>query len=91
VSDENQPNDEEKPRRGFWANLPRGSLGRVVLLLLLLAVVVYLQRRSGEIAGCANKTFNLLPPPSTGSSSTHGASTAGTIRARVVLPDTAAQ
>jgi hypothetical protein len=91
VSDEQQPNDEEKPRRSFWSNLPRGSIGRVVLLLLLLAVVVYLQGRSGEIAGCANKAFNLPPPSSPGSSSVNSASSAGTIRARVILPDTAAQ
>lgn len=91
MSDEKPSNDEEKPRQGFWANLPRGSVGRILLLLMLLATVVYLQRRSGEIAGCANKTFNLPPPRSSGSSPAHGASSAGTIRARVVLPDTAAQ
>jgi hypothetical protein len=91
VSDEKPSNDEEKPRRGFLANLPRGSVGRVFLLLMLLATVVYLQRRSGDIAGCANKTFNLPPPPSPGSSSVNGASSAGTIRARVVLPEKAAQ
>jgi hypothetical protein len=91
VSDEQQPNDEEKPPRGFWANLPRGSVGRVFLLLLLLVVVVYLQRRSGEIAGCANKAFTLPPPPSPRSSSVTGASSAGTIRARVVLPEKASQ
>lgn len=91
MSDEKPSNDEDKPRRGFWANLPRGSIGRVLLLLLLLAAVVYLQRRSGDIAGCANKTFNLPPPPATGSSSGSRPSSAGTIRARVVLPDTATQ
>jgi hypothetical protein len=91
VSDEPQPNDDEKPRRGIWANLPRGSVGRVLLLLMLLATVVYLQRRSGEIAGCANRVFNLPPPPSVGSPSVTPASSAGTIRARVALPETSTQ
>jgi hypothetical protein len=91
VSDEKQPSDEEKPKRGFWATVPRGSVGRVTFLLLLLATVVYLQRRSGEIAGCASRAFNLPPPPSTGTAPVNRASSAGTIRARVQLPDTATQ
>jgi hypothetical protein len=91
VSDEKPSKDEEKPRRGLWANLPRGSAGRVLLLLLLLAAVVYLQRRSGDIAGCANKTFNLPPPPSSNSSSVNRPSSGGTIRGRVVFPEKPAQ
>jgi hypothetical protein len=91
VSDEKHPNDEEPPRRGLWANLPRGSVGRVVLLFLLLATVVYLQRRSGEIAGCASRAFNLPPPPAPRSPSVNGASSGGIIRARVVLPEKTAQ
>lgn len=87
MSDEQQPIDDEKPRRGLWANLPRGSVGRVFLLLMLLATVVYLQRRSADVAGCANRAFTLPPPPSAGSSSVNSASSPGTIRARVVLPE----
>lgn len=91
MSDDNKLHDEDKPRRSFWATMPRGSLGRVFLLLLLLAAVVYLQRRSGDIAGCANKAFQIPPPPSTGSSSPNRASSAGTIRARVILPEKTSQ
>jgi hypothetical protein len=91
VSDEQQPNDDDKPRRGLWANLPHGSVGRVFLLLMLLATVVYLQRRSGDVAGCAGRAFNLPPPPSAGSPSVNSASSAGTIRARVVLPENPTQ
>jgi hypothetical protein len=90
VSDEKQPSDETQPKRGFWATVPRGSFGRVTFLLLLLATVVYLQRRSGEIAGCASRAFNLPPPPST-TAPVNRASSAGTIRARVQLPDSAPQ
>jgi hypothetical protein len=49
--------DEEIPRRGFWANLPKRSLSRVLLLLAMLAVIIYLQRRTGAIAGCVAGAF----------------------------------
>jgi hypothetical protein len=54
--------DEEIPRQGFWANLPKRSLSRIVLLLALLAVILYLQRRTGAIAGCFADAFRAPLP-----------------------------
>lgn len=58
-SDQEDPpkHDEEIPRQGFWANLPKRSLSRVLLLLAMLAVILFLQRRTGAIAGCVADAF----------------------------------
>jgi hypothetical protein len=63
--EEHQPEpDDEIPRQGFWANLPKRSLSRVVLLLALLAGILYLQQRTGTIASCMSDAFHAPPPAS---------------------------
>jgi len=79
--------DDERPHRSLWANLPRGSIRRIFLLLVLLGGVIYLQRRSGDIAGCANQTFNVSTPSLMGTSPDNSVSPPVPIRARVVLPE----
>ena len=82
--------DDEEPRRGFWATLPRGSVTRVFILLALLAGVVVLQRKAGAIAGCMNQAFMLPQPRAVGTAADGGDRSArGPIRVRVQVPEAA--
>ena len=90
MSEPRDHEDEEAPRKGFWATVPRGTISRVFLLLALLAVVVVLQRRASAIAGCMNQTFMLAPPRAAGTAADGGdASARGRIRAHVQVPEAA--
>ena len=76
--DEEQPSGPEAPppRRGAWANLPRRSLSRVLLLLVLLAGILYLRQRATAIAGFFSDAFRVP-----------AAEPAGVrLKAKVVLP-----
>jgi len=86
VNDERSRDDDEKPRRSFWATVPRRTAARVFLLLLLLLGVIVLQRKAGDIASCANRAF-MLPQPGTAGAAGGGVPAPGHIRARVVLPE----
>jgi hypothetical protein len=82
--------DEEEPRKGFWATVRRGTITRVLVLLALLAGVVVLQRKAGAIAGCMNQAFMLPPPRATGTAAERAdASARGSIRVRVRVPEAA--
>jgi hypothetical protein len=60
--EEQPPSDEELPRQGFWAAMPKRSLTRVLLLLALLAGILYLRPRTVTIAGCMDNAFRVAPP-----------------------------
>jgi hypothetical protein len=74
--DQRQPDhDDEIPRQGFWASMPKRSLARVLVLLAMLAGIIYLRQRTGSIAGCM---ANTLAPP--------GQQTEPRVQARVLPP-----
>jgi hypothetical protein len=54
--------DDEIPKRGFWSNLPKRSVSRILILLALLAGIVYLQQRAGAVAGCMSDAFRAPGP-----------------------------
>lgn len=61
-SDEEQPSGPDDPlprRQGFWANVPKRSLSRVLLLLALLAGILYLRQQATTIAGCMSDAFRV--------------------------------
>lgn len=88
MSEPRDHEDEEAPRKGFWATVPRGTIARVFLLLALLAVVVVFQRRASAIAGCMNQTFMLPPPRAAGTAADGGDTSArGPIRVHVQVPE----
>ena len=60
---EDRPGPEDEiPRQGFWASMPKRTLSRVLILLAMLAGIIYLRQRTGTIAGCMSNAF-LMPPP----------------------------
>jgi len=67
---------DEIPRQGFWAAMPRRSLSRVLIMLALFAGIIYLRQRTGWIAGCMENAFRMPPPAQPGVR----------VRAPVVLP-----
>ncbi|MGA7743586.1 MAG: hypothetical protein ABSF35_00405 [Polyangia bacterium] len=90
MSEPRDHEDEEEPRKGFWATLPRGTITRVFVLLMLLASVVVLQRKAGAIAGCMNQTFMLPQPRAIGTSADGGEPSArGPIHVQVRVPEPA--
>ena len=54
--------DDEIPKQGFWAALPKRSLSRVLIMLALLVGIIYLRQRAGSIAGCMADAFRMAPP-----------------------------
>jgi hypothetical protein len=75
--DDNRPNPEDEiPRQGLLAAMPKRTLYRVVLLLAGLGGIIYLRQRTASIANCMSDAFRLPPP----------AERSGPIKARVVLP-----
>ena len=69
--------DDEIPRQGFWASMPKRTLSRVLISLALLAGILYLRQRTGAIAGCMSNAF-LMPPP--------GQPVGPRVRARILPP-----
>jgi hypothetical protein len=53
--------EDELPRQGILATLPKRTLSRVVLLLAALAAIVYLRQRTSLIAGCMANAFLVSP------------------------------
>ena len=74
-----QNDEDEIPRQGILASIPKRSLYRVVLWLAALAGILYLRQRTASIASCMSDTFRLLPAP-------EQRATPASIKARVVLP-----
>jgi hypothetical protein len=90
VSELDNPDGDARPRRRFWATMPRGTFARVFILLALLATVVVLRRKAGAIAGCMNQAFMLPPPRAAGTAPDGGDGSArGSIRVRLQEPEAA--
>jgi len=53
--------EDEIPRQGFLAAMPKRTLSRVVVLLAALAGIIYLRQRTNSIAGCMADAFRVLP------------------------------
>lgn len=53
--------EDEIPRQGILATLPKRTLSRVVILLAALAGIVYLRQRTSLIAGCMANAFLVSP------------------------------
>jgi hypothetical protein len=53
--------EDELPRQGILATLPKRTLSRVVILLAALAGIVYLRQRTSLIAGCMANAFLVSP------------------------------
>jgi len=63
---EDQPGqDDELPRQGFWATMPKRTLTRVLVLLAALAGIIYLRQHTGSISGCMADAF-VGPQPGQG-------------------------
>jgi len=77
--DQHPSQEDEIPRQGLLANMPKRSLSRVILLLAALGGIVYLRQRTSSIAGCMADAFRIAPAAET-------SRTSPTIRARVVVP-----
>ena len=60
--DKRRDPEDEIPRLGFWAAMPKRTLSRVILLVALLVVIIYLRQRTGAIAGCMSDAFSVRPP-----------------------------
>jgi hypothetical protein len=75
----NQGDEEEIPRQGLLAAMPKRTFYRVALLLAALAGIIYLRQRTASIASCMSNAFRLPPPMEQRSPSS-------AIRARVMLP-----
>jgi uncharacterized membrane protein len=71
--------DDEIPRQGLLATMPKRTFYRVVLLLAALAGIIYLRQRTSAIAGWMASAFNIPP------AAEHRAAPT-TIKARVLLP-----
>jgi uncharacterized membrane protein len=63
-SDDERPlaEDEQIPRKGFLASMPKRTFSRVLVLLAALAGIIYLRQRTGAIASCMSDAFRLAPP-----------------------------
>jgi hypothetical protein len=70
--------DEEIPRRGILASMPKRTFYRVVVLLAALAGIIYLRQRTETIAGCMSSAFQVAPP---------GPRSDSPVRARIELPE----
>lgn len=69
--------EDEIPRQGLLATMPKRTFYRVVVLLAALGGIIYLRQRTAWIAGCLSDSFRLPSP---------AANRSAPIRARVVLP-----
>ena len=74
-----QGEEDEIPRQGLLAAMPKRTFYRVALLLAALAGIIYLRQRTASIASCMSDAFRLPPPMEQRAPSS-------SIRARVVLP-----
>ena len=74
-----QGDEDEIPRQGLLAAMPKRTFYRVALLLAALAGIIYLRQRTSSIASCMSDAFRLQPPMEQRSPSS-------SIRARVMLP-----
>jgi hypothetical protein len=80
--DDDRPNrqdEDEIPRQGILAAMPKRTFYRVVLLLAALAGIIYLRQRTASIAGCMASAFSIP-------ASAEPRAAPDSIRARVVLP-----
>ena len=90
MSEPREDRDDEGPRKGFWATMPRGTIARVLVLLVLLAGVVVLRHKTGAIAGCLNQAFMLPQPRAVGKAADGGdVSARGPIHLQVRVPEPA--
>lgn len=71
--------EDEIPRQGILANMPKRTFSRVVVLLALLAGIIYLRQRTASITGCMASAFS-IPIPA------EQPKAAAPVRVRVVLP-----
>jgi hypothetical protein len=53
--------DEEIPRRGILASMPKRTFYRVVVLLAALAGIIYLRQRTVAIASWLSDAFRVAP------------------------------
>lgn len=60
--DGNQPKDEDVPRQGLLASIPRRAVYRALVLLAALAGILYLRQQTGSIAGCMSQAFSVPTP-----------------------------
>ena len=74
-----QEDNDEIPRQGILAAMPKRSFYRVVLMLAALAGIIYLRQRTASIAGCMSAAFTIPPPAKPRAAP-------DSIKARVVLP-----
>ena len=74
-----QGDEDEIPRQGILAAMPKRTFYRVAVLLAARAGIVYLRQRTASIASCMSDSFRIPPP-------TEPRATPGAIKARVVLP-----
>ena len=74
-----QGDEDEIPRQGLLASMPKRTFYRVVVLLAALGGILYLRQRTASIAGCMSDAFRLPPP-------TERRATSASMKARVVLP-----
>jgi hypothetical protein len=69
--------DDEIPRRGILASMPKRTFYRVVVLLAALAGIIYLRQRTSAIASCMSNAFQVAPS---------GQRSESPVRARIELP-----
>ncbi len=69
--------DDEIPRRGILASMPKRTFYRVVVLLAALSGIIYLRQRTLVIAGWMSSAFQVAPP---------GRRSDSPLKARIELP-----
>jgi hypothetical protein len=74
-----QEDNDEIPRQGLLAAMPKRTFYRVVLLLAALVGILYLRQRTASIAGCMASALS-IPTPA------EPRAAPDSIKARVVLP-----
>ena len=74
-----QGNEDDIPRQGILASMPKRTFYRVVVLLAALGGILYLRQRTASIASCMSDAFRLPPP-------TERRAAPASMKARVVLP-----
>jgi hypothetical protein len=76
--------DEDVPRQGLLASVPRRAVYRVLVLLAALAGILYLRQQTGSIASCMSQAF-VAPAPAPAPTPTPGP-----VRANIKPPAPAA-
>ena len=74
-----QGDEDEIPRQGLLAAMPKRTFYRVALLLAALAGIIYLRQRTSSIASCMSDAFRIPPTADQKRSPS-------SVKARVLLP-----